>query len=330
MKTPVLFHRNCDYHHKRPNLKLTTLSAFPVVLVILFVSFQCFSDEQTRVSVNLPSIESVLPHAYGKFRSEMITESSGIVKSRIHDNVFWTHNDSGDSARLFAVDRDGNLITPHGSSSNKGITVIGALNVDWEDMASDNAGNLYIGDIGNNSKDKELFIVYRIKEPLPTEETSSLVNQTIKFYYPDKENPSLKKRRINGEALFWARDYLFIITKGGTSRFTELYSLHMENLKNENPLDLIASFDFKGLVTGADASSNGNHLAVLTYNAVWLFKIKGNTLNYFQGAISWLPIRAGQCEAICFDEEKLIISNEQGRLFQIPIEDLIPLAKQAK
>lgn len=34
-------------------------------------------------------------------------ELSGLAASRAHANVFWTHNDSGDSARLFATDIDG-------------------------------------------------------------------------------------------------------------------------------------------------------------------------------------------------------------------------------
>ena len=32
-----------------------------------------------------------------------ITEASGLVASRAHAGVFWTHNDSGDAARLFAI-----------------------------------------------------------------------------------------------------------------------------------------------------------------------------------------------------------------------------------
>ena len=325
MRIPRIYQLNNDYHYKMSNRKFSILSLLPVVLVIFCVSMQCFADEQFKVSVNLPNVEPVLPRTHGKFRSKMITESSGMVKSRIYDNVFWTHNDSGDIARLFAIDRDGNLITPSGTSAYKGVTVIGALNSDWEDMASDNSGNLYMGDIGNNNKDKELFTVYRIREPLPIGDTSALVEQTIKLYFPDKENPTSRQRQVNAEALFWAKDHLFIITKGGKSRFTDLYSLLLDNLEDENPLTLIASFDFKGMVTGADASPDGKQLVVLTYNGVWLFELGGESLNYFQGAISWLPIRAGQCEAICFDEDNLIISNEQGKLFEIALNNLIPI-----
>ena len=296
------------------------------VFFIFLIAGQCFGDDYNRLSINLPNVESKIPRSYGKFRSKMINESSGLVKSRIHNNIYWTHNDSGDIARLFAVDINGNLIQPSNIHAYKGISIIGALNVDWEGIASDNSGNLYIGDIGNNYKDKELFVVYKIKEPLPSEETSAMVEQIIKFFYPANEEPASKRQEINAEALFWAQNHLFIITKGGKSRFTDLYALNMATAELENALTLIGSFDFKGMVTGADATADGKKIAVLTYNGIWVFTIVLDSLNYFSGDISWLPIRAGQCEAICFDGDQLVISNEHGRLFKISLTDLIPLS----
>jgi hypothetical protein len=299
-------------------------------LLIIITALQCFGEEQNRVFITTPDVDSVLPRAYAKFNSGMIHESSGLVKSRVHDDVYWTHNDSGDSARLFAVDRDGDLIIPPHTLSYRGITVHGAENIDWEGITSDNSGNLYLGDIGNNRKNQELFTIYRISEPSPSKVTAVFSNQRLKVYYPDKEDSSLKRRRVNAEALFWAKDYLFIITKEDRARYSDLYALHLEELDEENPVILIGSFDFRGMVTGADASADGNRLAVLTYKGVWLFEAEEDSIDYFHGAVSWLPIRAGQCEAICFDWNRLVISNEAGRLFEIFVSDLIPLTNQAE
>ena len=41
-----------------------------------------------------------------------ISEMSGLAKSRRYAEVYWMHNDSGDSARLFAVDSEGKIIIP--------------------------------------------------------------------------------------------------------------------------------------------------------------------------------------------------------------------------
>jgi hypothetical protein len=288
---------------------------------------QSYGADRDKISITLPDIEPVLPRAYGKLNSEMIPESSGLAKSRVHDDVFWTHNDSGDSARLFAFDSKGHLIKPPRTISYKGIAVLGALNVDWEDIASDDKGSLFIGDIGNNKRNKKLFIIYKINEPSPSEDIAVIVEQTINIYYPGEEESSLGLEHINAEAMFWAKNHLLIITKAGRSRYSRLYALSLENLVNENPLTLISSFDFKGMVTGADASADGSRVAVLTYNGIWLFSMEENSLNFFTGDIRWLPIRAGQCEAICFDGNSLVISNEQGRIYKIQIDNLIPLEK---
>ena len=45
---------------------------------------------------------------------ERITESSGLAASRRHPGTVWTTNDSGDEARLFAVDaRSGRTVGVH-------------------------------------------------------------------------------------------------------------------------------------------------------------------------------------------------------------------------
>jgi hypothetical protein len=63
----------------------------------------------------------------GTVESSLINESSGIAASRENSDVLWTHNDAGDSARVFAMNTEG---------AHLGIyylSVAGAT--DWEDMA---------------------------------------------------------------------------------------------------------------------------------------------------------------------------------------------------
>ena len=38
---------------------------------------------------------------------------------------------------------------------------------DWENIAIDSAGHLYIGDIGNNDSKRDTLAVYEIDEPNP-------------------------------------------------------------------------------------------------------------------------------------------------------------------
>src|SRR5688500_14696289 len=47
------------------------------------------------------------PQITGKMRSAGILESSGIAASRCQNDVFWTHNDSGHEAYIYAFNRSG-------------------------------------------------------------------------------------------------------------------------------------------------------------------------------------------------------------------------------
>jgi hypothetical protein len=261
----------------------------------------------------------------------MVFESSGIVKSRTLDDVFWTHNDSGDLARIFAIRRNGVLLKPPLAPVYSGIHLSGSENYDWEDIAIDNSGRLYIGDIGNNSRDREVLTIYRIEEPAPREATSVEVDKTIRVYYPKKKDRSEGRKTVNAEAMFWARDRLFIITKQDGDAFANLHFIDtdddekFEKTTEPTPLTRLGSFYFNAPVTAADASPDGNLLAVLTYSSIWVFEAGDDSIDYFNGSIRWLPISAGQCEAICFDDDQLIISNENGRLFRVPMDDLVVL-----
>src|SRR4051794_35721845 len=66
------------------------------------------------------------------FNDPQINESSGIAAAGRSDDYFFTHNDSGDTARIFAVNRQGRTVAT--------LNVPGARNVDWEDVAATHDG----------------------------------------------------------------------------------------------------------------------------------------------------------------------------------------------
>ena len=83
----------------------------------------------------------------GTVQNSSINEASGIAASRANANVLWTHNDSGDSARVFAMTSAGTNLGTY--------SISGASAADWEDIAigpGPLAGQqyLYIADIGDN------------------------------------------------------------------------------------------------------------------------------------------------------------------------------------
>ena len=123
-----------------------------------------------------PARDAELPALCGRLRAAVTgrvaaaaaTELSGLVLSRTQPRVLWTHNDSGDRARVLAVTNTGRLLAE--------IAVTGAENVDWEDIAigaatTGSAGGarggdaLYVADIGDNLAQRRKVAVYRVSEP---------------------------------------------------------------------------------------------------------------------------------------------------------------------
>src|SRR5262249_2944115 len=112
----------------------------------------------------------------GKIANDEITELSGIVSSRRTNGVWWVHNDSGDSARLFAVGNDGRSL---GEFHLAGVTA-----TDWEDIGigkGPKAGvsYLYGADIGDNAKARPSVQLYRVPEPAVDPAKSASAPQTL-------------------------------------------------------------------------------------------------------------------------------------------------------
>ena len=108
-----------------------------------------------------PAQESGEPVVATRLADPRIVESSGLALSRRHPGVVWTHNDSGDQARLFAVGSDGR--------TRAVLTLAGVEARDWEAVAAgrDDRGRpaLFAGDIGDNNGVWPEVAVYRVTEP---------------------------------------------------------------------------------------------------------------------------------------------------------------------
>ena len=100
------------------------------------------------------------PTVAGAIASSAIDEASGIVASALNPGVYWTHNDSGDSARGFALSSTGQLLAILNFDT--------AEPIDIEDVAIEDtaAGSfLYFADIGDNSANRADVVIHRVAEP---------------------------------------------------------------------------------------------------------------------------------------------------------------------
>ena len=292
---------------------------------LLILSFFLISLSAQVISVNLPEKEPVKLKPFAKFDYAEIDESSALVKSRVWKDVFWTLNDSGDEARIFPINRNGEVLRAVWQKEEAGITIPDAVNIDWEDISTDNNGNLIIGAFGNNNSSRRDLAIYILKDPKPQFTSITRIFRKIPFYFPEQKSFPDSSLNFDCEAVFSANDKIYLLTKHRTNTNTCLYRFDSLNPLIENPVSKIGEFNIDGMVTAADVSEDGTKLTVLTYNNIWLFQVTKYSDDYFHGKISWLPISAKQCEGICFDEDNLLISNEQTELFRISLSDLIPI-----
>ncbi|MFO0915015.1 MAG: hypothetical protein U0795_18795 [Pirellulales bacterium] len=273
--------------------------------------------------VELPKMAPPELKPYAKLEIPANIEPSGLVKSRLWKDLFWAHNDSGDLPRVFAVRRDGTIYPSERYGAAHGVHIPDAVNVDWEDIATDDQGNLVIADFGNSEQnDRRDLCLYFIFEPHPSVGQTS-VQRKVFFAYPDQEQIPSPISNFDAEALFFADGKFYILTKHRADTGTTLYRLDNLEPYKTNLLTRIDSFDTQGEVTGADASADGLRLAVLTYTGVWLFDAR-EPGRWFDGEIRWLPLEDGDQEAITIDGDNLIISAGEGDgyLFEIPIASL--------
>ena len=294
------------------------------IMLILLILSSITIFAQDVITITLPKADTLTLVPYATFDFAEIDESSAIVKSRVWENVYWTLNDSGRKNRIFPFNRNGELYRAEWYKEKDGGVNIGdAVNIDWEGIATDNDGNLYIGACGNNLNARRDLAIYILKDPQPYSTGTTRYFHKINFYYPEQTEFPAVPNNYDCEAIFWANGKLYLLTKHRADTQTHLYRFDSMDPLKENPVKLLSTFDIGGMVTSADATIDGKKLAVLTYNSIWLFE--SETDDYFHGKISWLPIKAKQCEAVCFDDdETLIITNEkQMELFEIKLDMLI-------
>jgi len=247
-----------------------------------------------------PELSFRIGRQVGKIQTKLITEASGIVASRKNPGILWVHNDSGNSATVYALNFGGELL--------RTCRIRGARCRDWEDIAigpgpDKELDYLYIGDIGDNGARYQSIIIYRVPEP-KVDPNSALMDieigpaETIEMVYPDgpKDAETLMVDPVNGD--------IYIISKRKV--FCQVFCAVSDEL-NQKPVRLSQAAVLPwALAVGGDISPDGRFVIVrsLTHASIWV-RQKDQPLRQVFGQkpfnISLMPEPQG--EAICFDAE---------------------------
>lgn len=243
---------------------------------------------------------------------QVVNESSGLVGSS--DGTFmWTHNDSGDTARIFAIDFRGRLLGE--------VAIRDAMSSDWEAVTIDDAGRLLIGDIGNNENQRRDLMIYVIPEPRPSMTEASAVER-IHFRYPEQRSfPDRDRFNFDAEALFWWNGRLFVLTKHRSDQDTVLYMFPRLSA-GIDPVDLekVSQATMGSMVTDAAVSPDGTHLAVLTYAGITIFELPEDGWDLLAQPVKRIDFDTSvsqQCEGLAWVGDSLYMSNEQRYLYRL-------------
>ena len=177
--------------------------------------------------------------------SKKIDETSGL---EIIDGQFITHNDSGDEAKLYYLDKKGVIVHER--------NLHGAKNNDWEDITKDEE-YLYVANMGNNLDNRKNLSIFKV--PI---DTSNDQVEVIEFNYPEQVKfiTLEKSSQYDAEGLITIDENLIIFTKNKLKKITEIYTLPKTAGKYE--AKKIGSLNTQSIITGADYDSKTKLLAL--------------------------------------------------------------------
>jgi hypothetical protein len=255
------------------------------------------------------------------FEDPRISESSGLATGSA-GSIVYTHNDSGDAARFFAVDEAGRTRTVY--------TLPDVQARDWEDMARgpDEQGrsSLWLGDIGdNNARRDHGLLVHRVQEPAPTSRERVTTEEPTSFRLRYEDGPG------DAEALLVhpRTGRLYVVTKplaGGAKVYAAPARLDPDG---PNALALVAEIRLSAtgteggpdigsfaqlLVTAGDIAPDGSRIGLRTYTDLYEWPLAGDDVAAAfdeEPVVTPLPpTRQGEGLAYTADSSAVLLSTE--------------------
>ncbi len=213
------------------------------------------------------------PVTTGRLEDKRMDEISGIAASAVNPDIFYVHNDSGDTSRFFAINAEGKLKATYyfkGMARGLGVT-------DCEDIAIGpgpikNKSYIYLGDIGDNGGNHKNIAIYRFNEPVLSakDSVSNIKSAVLYLKYPDGPRDAETLMVDPLEKL------LYIVSKRQDS--VAVYTTPLKfNDGDTVILTRQCKLHFKGLplmrwITAGDISADGSQILLKSYATVYYWK----------------------------------------------------------
>jgi hypothetical protein len=214
----------------------------------------------------------------GTLQDKELDEISGISASGINKDIFYVHNDSGDTSRFFAITADGKL---HSTIYYNGDPTARLGVHDVEDIAvgpgpGRNKTYVYLGDIGDNGATRSCINIYRVAEQIAwaKDGNTNAVTTTLHLKYPDGPH--------DAEAMMIdpLQKLIYIVTKRSDS--VSVYTTPLTFKANDTVVMTYHNkLFFKGFkpfnwIVAADISKDGKQVLVKSYEKVYYWRRNAN------------------------------------------------------
>lgn len=274
-----------------------------ILLVLLFLN--CSNEKGMTQVVRTPKISVVTVAELSK----KVNETSGLI---YFNRLFWTINDSGGKPTIYGIDEKSGKIV-------KEVKIANARNIDWEDIAQDEAF-IYVADTGNNAGKRKEFQIYKIaKSDILHQSQEKITVKATVITFKFKDLPKKLKthnHNFDMESLVIVKGKLLVFSKNWANAKSTCYDI------SSGIAEKIGSYNPKGLLTGADYDSFNNRIIAIGYHKYgkitqeppFLMIITDfNTPKESAKTYKLSDVKGLQTEGICLKNNTIYISNEKNK-----------------